>query len=81
MATRVRQFFLRDFHHLAERIETLAFNRIIYAPCDPKKVKEYSQETEKLWSQMVEWKRTVDEQVEVAKGGKGWDRERLSMLT
>jgi len=79
MANRVRQFLLSDLHHIAERIETLAFNRIVYAPCDTKKVVQNTQEMEKLWAQMNQWKKTIDEQVEVAKAGKGWDRQRLCL--
>jgi len=28
---------------------------------------------------MNQWKKTIDEQVEVAKAGKGWDRQRLCL--
>lgn len=68
---------LSDLHNLAEQIERHNWSRIIYAPSDWKRSLEHKERADKLWQEVLEWRKTLDEQTEVAKAGNGVDRTKL----
>lgn len=70
---------LSDLHHLAEQIERHNWSRIIHAPSDWKRSLEHKERADKLWEEVLEWRKTLDEQTEVAKAGNGWDRSKLCL--
>lgn len=70
---------LSSLHHLAEQIERHNWSRIIHAPSDWKQAEEHRIRAEKLWKEVELWRKTLDEQVEVAKKGDGWDRSKLCL--
>jgi hypothetical protein len=76
---RSRAILLSDLHNIASEIERHNWSRIIHAPSDWKRAEEHRVRAEKLWQEVELWKKTLDEQVEVAKKGEGWDRSKLCL--
>ena len=70
---------LSSLHHLAEQIERHNWCRIVYADTDWKRSLEYKQRADELWKEVDHWRKTLDEQAEVAKYGKGVDRTKLAL--
>lgn len=68
---------LSDLHNIAEQIERHNWSRIIHAPSDWKRSLEHKERADALWKEIELWKKTVDEQAEVAKAGNGVDRTKL----
>jgi hypothetical protein len=68
---------LSDLHNLAEQIERHNWSRIIHAPSDWKRAQEHKERADKLWEDMLEWRKTLDEQAVVARKGDGVDRNKL----
>ena len=70
---------LSSLHHFAEQIEKHTWSRICFADCDWQRSLEHKKRADELWKEIEHWKKTVDEQTEVARKGKGVDREKLCL--
>ena len=69
----------RNLHGVAEQIERAAFSQLCWVRVDPKRAEVYAEEYQKHWNEIVEWKRTVDEQMQRVKEGKEIENCRLYM--
>ena len=70
---------LSDLHHLAEQIERHTWSQIIHAPSDWQRSLEHKERADKLWLEVLEWRKTLEEQTQVAKAGNGVDRSKLCL--
>ena len=69
----------KNLHVTDEQIEKAAFSQLCWVRIDPKRAQVYEEEMNRHWKDILDWKKTVDEQMARVKNGDAIERTRLYM--